>query len=138
MKLVFLPIVAAVAGSVLLFSACGNRNTRNGQAGASEISVASDVVSSRDSVRWNALTPDQRAMYEKLEDVMLKHLRVENNRVSLAMSKADFLAAGLPDSCYVRLSGDLEAMNSFADSTKVDMNELVNQFKHSICCLHEK
>lgn len=63
--------------------------------------------------KWNSMPPEVRALNMLLWETQARNVKiVDDSRLVLDMTPEQFLATGLPDSCYVTLVASLRNMDS--------------------------
>ena len=69
-------------------------------------------------------TPEDMQLIEKLKELP-KHLKVDNNKVTLALSREEFLAMGIPEQYYILMEKDIVNINKmFKENNETNVDSI--------------
>ncbi len=93
------------------------------------------LVQIPDSLR----TVEQKRILNLISDVTVNHIAVKNNHMVLDLSKADFLAKGIPERYYKILQQNIIENNAYIDAKGIrNVDELVRKSKENYNKKHLK
>lgn len=77
-------------------------------------------------------THEQNAMLDTLQQLIIKNMQVEDDRLVFKMTKEEFVDKGVPEEYYDLIQKDLVNNNNYLDTAKLDQSAeeiLENSFK---------